>query len=126
MIIDTTSDTSIAADLAATLGTAKTARAWLTEAAQNTTDDLAAQQALLAVSVALESQLPGAALSGSVERAIARGKWQTAYDTAMQMPLGGSAALARVLIVADSLNQAGALEASLDILGRAIDCYEGT
>ncbi len=130
MIIDKpTTEASVIADLAATLGTAKTARAWLAEANQNTANELAAQQALTAVSVALESTLPGAAVPGDyakIERAIARGKWQIAFDAAMQLPLGGSAALARLLMVADGLHQEGAAEASLTLLERAIDPYIGT
>ena len=130
MIIDSpTSETSVIADLAATLGTAKTARAWLSEANQNTANDLAAQRALTAVSVALESSLPGAAVPGDygkIERAIARGKWQVAYDSAMQLSLGDSAALARLLIVADGLHQVGSANASLNLLNRAIDVYAAT
>jgi hypothetical protein len=126
VIVDNMYGSSTAADLAATLGSAKTARAWLAEANENTTDDLSAQQALLAVSVALEAHLPGAAKRGSIERALAAGNWQTAYDAAMTLPLGGNAALARVLLVADGLRAAGAPDASLDILGRTLDPYAQT
>jgi hypothetical protein len=117
---------TIATDLAATLGTARTARAWLTEAAQNTADDLSARQALLAVSVALETRLPGATKRGTIEYAVARDKWQTAYDASMALPLGSAAALARLLLVAEGLYERGAADASLDLLGRAIDPYIGT
>jgi hypothetical protein len=129
MIMDKVFQTTVTTDLAATLGTASTARAWLTEAAQNGPDELSTQQSLLAVTVALETQLPGAALPGKrgqIERALAHGKWQKAYDAAMELPLGGSAALARTLLVADTLREAGAPEASLDILARSLDAYSRT
>ena len=129
MTIDQPTDTSIISDLAATLGSAKTARAWLAEANQNTANQLAAQQALAAVSVALEAKLPGATVPGDygkIERAIARGNWQLAFDSAMQLPLGDSAALARLLLVADGLHVGGAAQQALTLLERAVEPYFGT
>jgi hypothetical protein len=101
----------------------------LAEASANTADELGAQQALLAVSVARESELPGAALpgkAGSIDRAVAHGEWQSAYDAAMTLPLRGSAALAHVLMVVDGLYEGGAIEASLNVLGRTVDPYAGS
>jgi hypothetical protein len=125
MMINKTPD-AITADLISTIGTAETARAWLAEASSNTEDSLSAQVALLAVSVALESNLPGAAKEGSIEWAVARGKWQTAYDEAMAQPMQGWVALAKTLFVADLLHQGGADEASVDVLGRAFDAYNSS
>jgi hypothetical protein len=119
---------TIARDLAAQLGTASTAREWLSEAVRYTPDTLAAQQALFIASLALEEYLPGAALpgaSGDVERALIADDWQTAYNAAMFTPLGGTALLARMLMVANGLLEAGAPEAGLDVLARALDGYPG-
>jgi hypothetical protein len=126
MTINKTPQTTITADLISTIGTAEAARAWLAEAATNTEDTLSAQVALLAVSVALETNLPGAAEAGSIEWAMARGNWQTAYDAAMAQPMDGWVALAKTLFVADILHQGGADEASVDVLGRAFDTYHSS
>jgi len=118
--------TTIAQDLASTLGSPITARDWLTEAIQYTPDTLDAHLALFAASHALESAMPGSALPGpmgAVERAYVSADWQAAYDAAMYTPLSGSAMLARMLVVADGLRQAGDAQAALDVLERAIDHY---
>jgi hypothetical protein len=114
--------------LAATIGSAPVAREWLIEAMANTPDRLAEQQALFAVSLSLEECLPGAALpgpAGEVERALVSDDWQTAYNAAIYTPLGGAALLARMLMVANGLCDAGAPEAALDVLNRALDAYAG-
>jgi tetratricopeptide (TPR) repeat protein len=118
--------TTIAEELIATVGNAATARDWLSEAIQQTPNDLDAHLALFATSIVLESHLPGSALPGpmgAIERAYVSDDWQAAYDAAMYTPLSGAAMLARMLVVADGLRQSGAAEAALDVLTRALDHY---
>jgi hypothetical protein len=61
------------------------------------------------------SQLP------ELEQAIVREEWQTAYDRAMALPLGGSSAKAQLLLVGDRLRESGAPDAALDLLERVLD-----
>ena len=120
--------TTIVRDLAAQLGTANTAREWLTEAVKLTPDTFDAQLGLFVASLALEELLPGAALpgtNGDIERALVADDWQTAYNAAMYTPMGGQAVLTRMLTVAAALAEAGDPDAALDVLTRALDGYPG-
>ena len=110
------------------LGDARRARRWLTGVLSNAPDALVPHIQLSQTAVLLERALPGSAVPGpmDVEAAIARDDWQTAYDLCMSQTQPSSAALASLMLVVDALNSAEQYDAVLDLLGRAVDLYEGT
>ncbi len=117
-----------AQQIAEELGDARRARRWLTSVTSQAPAALVPHIDLSQMVVLLEQALPGSAIPGvmDVESAIARGDWQSAYDISMGHNEASTRALAGLMLVVDALHTAGQNEAVLNLLGRALDLYEGT
>jgi tetratricopeptide (TPR) repeat protein len=108
----------ITARVAARLQQSEVATRWLLVASEWADEDLQIHLDVLRERLALAqptSQLP------ELEQAIVREEWQTAYDKAMALPLGGSSAKAQLLLVGDRLRESGAPDAALDLFERVLD-----
>jgi tetratricopeptide (TPR) repeat protein len=100
---------------------------WLVRALTSAPDDLDGQLALLEVRLAnpvlIEVDEDAVNL---LDRALVDQDWQATYDIGMRMPLGTTAALARVLHLSACLRGRGAAGAALDLLSRAFDAHPNT
>jgi tetratricopeptide (TPR) repeat protein len=114
-----------AGQLAISAGEFASARTWLVRATAEAGEDLDAQLAVLQLRLAIPGPTPVEYASAleSVDAAIATRDWQAAYDAVLALPLGSTPELARVLYIASRLQEQGAPDAALDVLGRALDVY---
>jgi tetratricopeptide (TPR) repeat protein len=97
------------------------ANRWLMRAVRAAPDELDAHQDLLRVALDVVRRSPE--FGSPLEQALAAEDWQSAYDAGMQLPLGTSAALARIIFLATRLREEGAPDAALDLLERAVEAY---
>jgi len=69
---------------------------------------------------------PTGGVFDELDEALAFGDWQTAYDQASALSLGGTSALVRIVYLAEKLRERRAPEAALGLLNRAIDVYSSS
>jgi tetratricopeptide (TPR) repeat protein len=109
------------AQLALLLADYANASRWLDRAARTAPDGLDEHHEVLRVRLDLVRRSPE--FGNPLERALAAEDWQSAYDAGMQLTLGGTQALARILWSASRLREQGAPEAALDLLERTLEAY---